>query len=143
MDDGAVLDNHGRASEASADVESGEVEFHLELLHELTVAVGKVRDLLLSVHFLCEGSHDEWVVDTDTDDLVGALSSDLLCVLNEVWQVASHASGRECAWNGNNHDLLVLEVVSSVDRRRLIALASATVLNQTADRAWESTSDFD
>lgn len=89
--------------------------------HEESLAVlGAAVDLAPSVH-------DEGVVGSNDDDLVDALGSELLLVLEVRRDVHGLAAGSESAGDGDEHDLLAGELLAGIVRLREAAGGRAGV----------------
>jgi hypothetical protein len=65
---------------------------------------------------LAPGVHDEGVVGSDDDNLVDALGSELLLILEVGRDVHGLAAGSESAGDGDEHDLLAGELLARVVR---------------------------
>ena len=111
----SVLDNHAHAHAAVRKMSHGKVHLEAESFGELPVAVSQVVDLILTAEVLRKSSHNEGIVYGHRDDLIDALSLQLVGILDVFRNVGGHAGGRKGTRVANNNKVLVLGVFRNVE----------------------------
>lgn len=76
------------------------------------------NEVILDLVRLAPGAHHEGVVVGDHDDLVDALGLEGVLLLDEGGDVLLGAGGREGAGDGNEDDLLLLELCAGASATR-------------------------
>lgn len=108
VDDSAVVDNHGETASSLAQIPA-------DAGGELGIVVGHEENLVIcNAIGLGPTMHDKCVVDSNDDDLINALGLDLVNVLDVGRNVRSTASRSESTGDGDNNDLLTLELLTGV-----------------------------
>jgi hypothetical protein len=133
VNDLAVVDNHGETTSSLAQVPADAGgELGIVVGHEENLVIGDTVGLGPTVH-------DKCVVDSNDDDLVNALGLNLVNVLDVGRNVRATASRSESTRDGDNDDLLVLELVTGVVVSRSAAGREFSDLRSGLDVAEEDT----
>lgn len=76
-------------------------------LCKLCTAISQHQNLVVNSCRLAPRIHDESIIDCDAGDGVNSLGLELVCLLDETWQMLRAAGRCECSWNSEKHHLQI------------------------------------